>query len=110
MSNRKCLFSPQVTAFPCKVEKKSARQEKVSVLVIERDETFLITRRPEKGLLAGLWECPSCLVKDESPEGIESAVKSILKEFGLPLSLMSSKRSAGEVSIRNACIISSLYL
>lgn len=103
-------FSPQVTAFPCKVEKKGARQEKVSVLVIERNGSFLVTRRPDKGLLAGLWEFPSCLASDESPEGIETTIKSILKEFGLPISLLSSRISVGEVSINNVFNISSLYI
>ncbi|KAG8193187.1 hypothetical protein JTE90_005537 [Oedothorax gibbosus] len=89
--------NPQVTAFPCKVEKKSARQEKVTVLVIKRAEKLFLTRRPEKGLLAGLWEFPSCIVSEDSDKGIKSAFESIARELGVPTSVLSSKSFVGEV-------------
>lgn len=46
--------------FPLKVVKKAVRQEETVVCAIRRaDGRFLLHRRPEKGLLAGLWEMPS---------------------------------------------------
>lgn len=46
--------------FPLKVIKKAVREEETVVCAIRRaDGRFLLHRRPEKGLLAGLWEMPS---------------------------------------------------
>lgn len=46
--------------FPLKVVKKAVREEETLVCAIRRkDGRYLIHRRPEKGLLAGLWEFPS---------------------------------------------------
>ncbi|KAI5459154.1 DNA glycosylase [Mariannaea sp. PMI_226] len=45
--------------FPVKVIKKAVRVEEALVCVIRRrDGHYLIQKRPEKGLLAGLWEFP----------------------------------------------------
>ncbi|KAI1851655.1 hypothetical protein JX266_003117 [Neoarthrinium moseri] len=50
--------------FPVKVIKKAVREEETIVCAIRRkgDNQFLIQRRPEKGLLAGLWEFPSYIL------------------------------------------------
>ncbi|MCO5598723.1 hypothetical protein L7F22_052821 [Adiantum nelumboides] len=46
--------------FPVKVIKKSVREEETIVCAIRNKEgKFLINKRPEKGLLAGMWEFPS---------------------------------------------------
>lgn len=46
--------------FPLRVPKKAVREEETLVCAIRhRDGRFLIHRRPDKGLLAGLWEFPS---------------------------------------------------
>lgn len=46
--------------FPRKVVKKAVREEETVVCAIRGpDGRFLVHRRPEKGLLAGLWELPS---------------------------------------------------
>lgn len=46
--------------FPLKVIKKAVREEETLVCAIQSaDGSYLIHRRPEKGLLAGLWELPS---------------------------------------------------
>ncbi|SPO05137.1 related to MYHalpha3 protein (DNA repair enzyme) [Cephalotrichum gorgonifer] len=46
--------------FPRKVIKKPVREEETVVCAIRRaDGRYLLHRRPEKGLLAGLWELPS---------------------------------------------------
>jgi A/G-specific adenine glycosylase len=52
--------------FPVKVVKKAVREEETLVCAIRRrsDGSFLIHRRPEKGLLAGLWEFPSHTLPD----------------------------------------------
>ncbi|GBN62268.1 Adenine DNA glycosylase [Araneus ventricosus] len=90
--------NPQVTAFPCKVEKKAAREEKVGVLVIEKGDQFLMVRRPEKGLLAGLWEFPCAILPDEAATKAKSSIiESTVKELGVPSSVLFSKRFIGEV-------------
>ncbi|XDG02779.1 hypothetical protein ABKA04_002394 [Annulohypoxylon sp. FPYF3050] len=46
--------------FPIKKTKKAVREEETLVCAIRRnDGRYLVHRRPEKGLLAGLWELPS---------------------------------------------------
>ncbi|KAK2039633.1 DNA glycosylase [Colletotrichum somersetense] len=47
--------------FPLKVVKKAAREEEALVCAVRRreDGRFLVHRRPDKGLLAGMWELPS---------------------------------------------------
>ncbi|KAH6695615.1 DNA glycosylase [Plectosphaerella plurivora] len=45
--------------FPLKIVKKAVREEETVVCAIRHRNQFLIHRRPEKGLLAGLWEFPS---------------------------------------------------
>lgn len=51
--------------FPLKTVKKAVREEETLVCAIQRpDGSFLIHRRPERGLLAGLWELPSSVVSD----------------------------------------------
>ncbi|KAF4960224.1 hypothetical protein FSARC_10547 [Fusarium sarcochroum] len=55
--------------FPLKVIKKAVREEETLVCVIRRgDSQYLVQKRPEKGLLAGLWEFPSYILQD-SKEG-----------------------------------------
>lgn len=91
-------ISPQVTAFPCKVEKKTARIEKVGVVVIKRDNSFLITKRPDKGLLAGLWEFPSIIFADNSSTKQNTLViDSMLSKFGIPASVVKKRKYIGEV-------------
>lgn len=46
--------------FPIKTVKKAVREEETIVCAIRHSNgTYLVHRRPEKGLLAGLWEFPS---------------------------------------------------
>lgn len=66
-------------SLPVKTAKKARRIEKKSVLVfVNENEEFLIQKRPEKGLLSGLWGFPSL-------EGAlsERALRSLLKESGI---------------------------
>ncbi|KAG6041484.1 hypothetical protein E4U41_004061 [Claviceps citrina] len=51
--------------FPIKTAKKPVRVEEQVVCAIRRhDGDYLIQRRPEKGLLAGLWEFPSTSISE----------------------------------------------
>lgn len=53
----------------------------VAVAIIEKDKKFLIQRRPEKGLLAGLWEFPGGKIKD-SETTLEALKREIKEEIG----------------------------
>ncbi|KAI1803131.1 DNA glycosylase [Daldinia bambusicola] len=59
--------------FPLRTAKKAVREEETLVCAVRRgsDGRYLIRKRPEKGLLAGLWELPSCVL--EEPDGGASA-------------------------------------
>ena len=66
------------TSFPCKPPKKPRTIEDKTVLIIKDERKAALTKRPEKGLLAGMYEFPSLtghLSKDE--------VLLFLKEKGL---------------------------
>ena len=55
--------------FPLKVAKKAVREEETLVCAIRRpDGSYLLERRPEKGLLAGLWEFPSLILNDDNDD------------------------------------------
>ncbi|KAH8176628.1 NUDIX domain-containing protein [Sarocladium implicatum] len=67
--------------FPLKVIKKAVRQEETLVCAIRRsDGQYLIERRPEKGLLAGLWEFPSKPLS-ESDDNSASARKATARSW-----------------------------
>lgn len=52
--------------FPVKVVKKAVKEQETLVCAIRRsDGRYLIHRRPQKGLLAGLWEFPSWIVPED---------------------------------------------
>ncbi|KAI0407019.1 DNA glycosylase [Xylaria palmicola] len=52
--------------FPVKIAKKAVREEETLVCAIRRgDGRYVIRRRPQKGLLAGLWEFPSWTVPED---------------------------------------------
>ncbi|KAI0871610.1 DNA glycosylase [Hypoxylon argillaceum] len=52
--------------FPVKVVKKAVKEQETLVCAIRHsDGRYLIHRRPQKGLLAGLWEFPSWIVPDD---------------------------------------------
>ncbi|KXX78328.1 A/G-specific adenine DNA glycosylase [Madurella mycetomatis] len=59
--------------FPLKIPKKKVREEETLVCAIRRvsDNQYLIYRRPDKGLLAGMWEFPSHIL----PESNDSTAK-----------------------------------
>ncbi|GAP90131.1 hypothetical protein SAMD00023353_0203950 [Rosellinia necatrix] len=52
--------------FPVKIIKKAVKEQETIVCAIRRsDGRYLIHRRPQKGLLAGLWEFPSWIVPED---------------------------------------------
>lgn len=48
-----------VASIPVKPPKKERRPEERTILLIEQEGRYAISKRPGKGLLAGLWELPS---------------------------------------------------
>lgn len=72
--------------FPVKVAKKAVREEETLVCAIRRaDGSYLIHRRPEKGLLAGLWEFPSHLLSTNNlpaSERKQGAIDHVAKLVG----------------------------
>lgn len=78
LSMSKYNNSVLVTDFPIKVVKTKQRHDISSACVVEileaEDESeekqpnsvFLLVKRPDEGLLAGLWEFPSIILKEES--------------------------------------------
>ncbi|KAL8087638.1 hypothetical protein AgCh_037693 [Apium graveolens] len=88
--------SVSVTDYPTKVVKAKKRHEfsAVSVVEIIEDESlvdgprcnsrFLLVKRPDKGLLAGLWEFPSVpLIGDVDFVTRKDAIDQLLKSFDL---------------------------
>ena len=57
-----CLGHLHSTAeqFPVKLPKKGRRTEKMTVFILFCDRQFALQKRPNKGLLAGLWQFPNC--------------------------------------------------
>lgn len=68
----------KTTEYPVKEKKKPRRQEKKTVLVLTDETRTVLHKRPEKGLLAGLYEFPAL-------DGTQSrkAVLEYLKEQGI---------------------------
>ena len=69
---------------PIRPSKKERPHSEVAVGIIWKDEKLLITKRPESGLLAGLWEFPGG--KQESNETLEECLhREISEEVGLEI-------------------------
>ncbi|KAI8882835.1 DNA glycosylase [Backusella circina FSU 941] len=69
-----------VTRYPLKVEKKPPKDEECAVSIIEcqsdNELFYLISKRPDTGLLAGLWEFPSLELDDLETKYEERMIKS----------------------------------
>lgn len=63
---------------PIKTPKKAKREEDRTVFILSCGDCYALCRRPEKGLLAGLWEFPNVPGKFSMTEGLE-----LLKDWGL---------------------------
>lgn len=84
----------QVTDYPMKVAKAKPRHDFSAVSVVEIveegsqfDSKYLLVKRPDEGLLAGLWEFPSVLLEGEADlPSRRKAIDSFLKQsFGLDM-------------------------
>ncbi|KAF8313134.1 DNA glycosylase, partial [Clavulina sp. PMI_390] len=88
--------STAVTRFPMKVEKKKAREEDSAVNVITwegNDERMvLLVRRPEKGLLAGLYEFPTASIESSDKETLDAAIDNLTDTY---LNLNDSSTGSG---------------
>lgn len=92
-----CLSEPWdselgVQNYPRKPSKKASRVERTLVCVLERDGTrdekeYLLTQRPSKGLLAGMWELPGVLEKegDSETKCKKTLCTEVGKLLGVPL-------------------------
>ncbi|KAL1545119.1 adenine DNA glycosylase-like isoform X2 [Salvia divinorum] len=98
--------SIKVTDYPTKVPKAKQRHDFSAVSVVEiveegSDSKYLLVKRPEEGLLAGLWEFPSVLLEGEA--GLTSRRKAIdrfLKQsFGLDMRKSCKLVSREEVGV-----------
>lgn len=72
----------QISEYPKKAQKKSRKIEDRTVLVIREGERTAIRRRPEKGLLAGMYELPNlagCLSQQEVLEYLKEKKLSPLR-------------------------------
>ncbi len=67
------------TELPVKSGKKERRVEKRQVLLVYCGDKVLLHRRPEKGLLAGLWEFPNVLTEKAAEEAGEEKKQPIGK-------------------------------
>lgn len=86
--------SVQVTDYPIKVAKAKQRHDFSAVSVVEivdeesqSDNRYILVKRPDEGLLAGLWEFPSVLIEGEADlPSRRKAIDSFLKQsFGLDM-------------------------
>ena len=62
---------------PAKGAKKARRVEEMTVLVISCDGAYILEKRPEQGLLAGLWQFLNCKGKLDTQHAIDK-----VEEFG----------------------------
>ena len=58
---------------PVKSPKKEKRQEDHTVFIFRCDGRYALEKRPDKGLLAGLWQFPNTRGKLETPQALEIA-------------------------------------
>ncbi|KAF3765976.1 hypothetical protein M406DRAFT_31150, partial [Cryphonectria parasitica EP155] len=68
----------QKSAFPVKVVKKALREQETLVCAIQRasDGMYLLQKRPNKGLLAGMWEFPSQILAEANDSTAASRKRS----------------------------------
>ena len=60
--------------YPVKPEKKIRRIEDLTVLFLRYEDKIAIRKRPDKGLLAGMWEFPNCSGHLSGDEALSRAV------------------------------------
>ena len=65
--------------YPVKSAKKARRVEEKTVFILSCDGSFILEKRPEQGLLAGLWQFPNCPDKLDTHAALEQVEKMGLK-------------------------------
>ncbi len=67
-----CLAQLRGTAgsLPVKLPKKKRKIEEKTVFILSCDGSYALTKRPDTGLLAGLWQFPDTLGKLEIPQAL----------------------------------------
>ncbi|KUI73605.1 A/G-specific adenine DNA glycosylase [Cytospora mali] len=72
-----------VRRFPLKAVRKALREQETLVCAVRRinDGRYLLQKRPEKGLLAGLWEFPTHILPDGNKTTSGTKRKLIAREF-----------------------------
>ncbi|KAI8075065.1 DNA glycosylase [Gongronella butleri] len=89
-----------VTRYPVKSEKKPPRDEECSVTIVQKvlpdgASYYLISKRPDKGLLAGLWEFPSVELGNKSTTYAARAKKNtayLSSRYGLDVVALDAHR------------------
>ncbi len=67
--------------YPARAPKKAVPTGSAGVVLFRRGETILLARRPEGGLLGGMWELPGAPLADDKSAGAHEAVlSSVLAE------------------------------
>jgi len=75
-------LSGRAERFPCRRPRPALPTRRVAVAVVSRGGRLLITRRPEQGLLGGLWEFPGGKIEEgESPE--DACLRELKEETGI---------------------------
>ena len=69
--------------FPVKLPKKGKKVEEKTVLILFCDGRYAVRKRPEAGLLAGLWEFPNVAGKMEPAQALETVEKMGLRPRNL---------------------------
>ncbi len=69
--------------YPVKTVKKPRRTEKRTVFVLHREDKLAVCKRPEKGLLAGLWQLPDVAGELSDREALQQAEAWNLRPTGI---------------------------
>lgn len=78
--------------FPHKKAKKARRQEKLTVFILHQGSAIALHRRPDTGLLAGLWEFPHT-----KGHLSQAAARQFLETHGLPIARLQSLPAARHI-------------
>ncbi len=88
----RALAEGKQTVLPLRLPKTKKKIEERIVLIAEEDGKVLLTKRPEQGLLGGLWEYPNVLADSK-----DEAIEKFLQEYGLKVSLTETEGLAEHV-------------
>ncbi len=87
-----CMSAAHGTAesFPVKLPKRQRREEEKTVLILRCEDRYALTKRPARGLLAGLWQFPDMPGFLSAQDALDAASAMGLKPKGI---LRQTKRS-----------------